>query len=252
MTPTFPAQRHFLVSVDVADGRASTDLIHMQDGLQRAAEIARREGMLTSHEDEDTIVTGVCVSSCPSIADVVMAFYGGRVEDSDEARKAIADALGVIASNFSSARLQLLGEDDRELLVEGIGMVRTSWERNQEGLLADQVRNGYHGWIQQTDEDLIREAILVNYCVDEMDAAQQVKVLRLLARDEAVMRHIQEGATDQELEKLRMKLEETIDCMVQAREWEEASPLVEQLLAEIGATLELRIGADEKSESPSM
>ena len=48
----FPAQLHFVVSVDVANGRASTDLVHMQDGLQRAADIARREGMLTSHDDE--------------------------------------------------------------------------------------------------------------------------------------------------------------------------------------------------------
>lgn len=249
---TFPAQRHFVVSVDVADGRVATDLVHMQDGLQRGAEIARREGMLTSHDDETTIVTGIGVSSCPDIEDVVLAFYGGRIENSDEARKAIAEAIAVIASNFDVERLQILNEGDRELLVEGIGLVWTSWERNHEGLLADHVRNGYHGWIHQPDADIIREAILVNYCLDEMDVGQQVKVLRLLARDEAVMRLIQECAADQELDKLRMKLGETLDCMAQASEWEEASRLVEQLLDELGAVLALRAESDEQPEAPSM
>jgi hypothetical protein len=224
----------------------------MQDGLQRAAEMARREGMLTSHDDEATIVTGIGVSSCPDIADVVMTFYGGRIENSDEARKAIAQALGVIASNFDSTRLQILNEEDRELLVEGIGLVRTSWERNQEGLLADQVRNGYHGWIHQTDADIIHEAILANYCLDEMDVGQQVKVLRLLARDEAVVQLIQECAADQELDKLRMKLGETLDCMAQVSEWNEASRLVEQLLDELGATVALRAESDEQPDAPSM
>lgn len=252
MTTTSPAQRHFVVSVDVADGRARTDLVHMQDGLQRVAEIARLEGLLTSHDDEETIVTGIGVSSCPTIADVVMAFYGGRVEDTDEARKAIAEALGVIALNFSSDRLQILGEEDRELLVEGIGLVHATSEKNQDGLLVDLVRNGCPAWIQQPDAEIIREAILVDYCIDEMEVAQQIKVLRLLARDEAVMRFIQDSATDDELEKLRLKLGETIDCMAQAPEWEDAAPLVAQLLDEIGATLELRIRADEESESPSM
>jgi len=251
-TTISPAQRHFLVSIDVADGRARTDLVPMQDGLQRAAEIARREGMLTSHDDENTIVTGIGVSACPDIADVVLAFYGGRVEGSDQARKAITEALGVIASNFSVTRLEILNEKDRELLVKGIGLVHATSEKNQEGLMADIVRNGCHAWIQQPDAEIIREAVLADYCIDEMEVEEQVEVLRLLARNEAVMRLIQEGASEEELVRLRMKLEETLDCLAQESAWEQAAPLVEHLLDELGATLTLRQEPEEATDSPGM
>jgi hypothetical protein len=96
------------------------------------------------------------------VADRVMAMLAGHVDTDPAAKKVLANLLRTFASNYNAQRPKLLNDEERELLVNGVTAVRRYWHEKGDAWIDDVVGNGYIGWNDIPDDELLFEVLIEN------------------------------------------------------------------------------------------
>ncbi len=186
MTTAKNSPKHFIIAVDAAgpDLDAST----MRAGFEQAIAIGRNEGMLTSIDDETTIIESIAVTHAASPAEAVWQLLAPSLADSPDALRAISLAVTTILRQHARERVSILSEDERQHLLIGMVGARQSWEKNgDDGWIADVVHYGYDGYAAEPDVGLIESAFCDHPIFAHLaDDAERLGVLRVLAKPEVV------------------------------------------------------------------
>lgn len=183
MQDTHAHQEQFLITVG-AQNHGNLDPTVMLAGIEQAVDIARREGLLTKIDDENTELGAVTVSNTSPAETLILML---DIDASPQARRAAERAVAALLREYPRERIVLLTEDDRTLLIEGIALTRKSWESSGDGWIADVVANGYDGYTNSPDIVLLEAAFCENTILRHLGTdADRLGVLRILSRPEVI------------------------------------------------------------------
>lgn len=102
------------------------------------------------------------------IASSLLALLGEHISSSPTAAGIIQKAAENLVSELATPQAaNILSPEERDLLITSIGSVREYWQRNDGEWIQQIVRDGYLGWDNASDADLLFDALVANCAVHE-------------------------------------------------------------------------------------